>query len=105
LAPTLSQKSRSLYLGRHWVVASNAAKGGGITMSDIRSETLAVKQELKTLDNPTFLWGAAAIGEVIGKPGRDVLHLLKNGRIKSARKIGGRYVASRSALLREFGAA
>ena len=56
--------------------------------------------------NPTdFLWGAAKIGRVIGLNQRQAHHLLTNGEIKSARKIRGRWVANRPALIREFGGA
>lgn len=52
-----------------------------------------------------FLWGADEIGAAIGRNGRQAHHLLSRGELKSARKVGGRWVASRSALLREFGGA
>ena len=51
-----------------------------------------------------FVWGADEIGRVIGRNGRQTHHLLTNGEIKSAKKVGGRWVANISALLREFGA-
>ena len=51
-----------------------------------------------------FMWNAAEIGGVIGRSARQTHHLLTKGEIKCARKVGGRWVASRSALLREFGA-
>jgi hypothetical protein len=50
-----------------------------------------------------FLWGADEIGAAIGRNGRQAFHLLSSGDIKSARKVRGRWVASRTALLREFG--
>jgi hypothetical protein len=52
-----------------------------------------------------FLWGADKIGRVIGLNQRQAHHLLTNGEIKSARKIRGRWVANRPALIREFGGA
>jgi hypothetical protein len=52
-----------------------------------------------------FVWGAAAIGAAIGRTPRQTHHLLSTGEIKSARKKGGRWVASRTALLRELGGA
>jgi hypothetical protein len=55
--------------------------------------------------SPDFLWGAEAIGKAIGRRRWPTYHLLEAGQIKSARKLGGRWVASRSALLRELGAA
>jgi hypothetical protein len=48
-------------------------------------------------------WGIDAIGEVIGRNHRQTFHLLTRGEIKSARKVGGRWCASRAALLRELG--
>jgi hypothetical protein len=44
-----------------------------------------------------ILWGAAAIAEVINRTPRQVLHLLENRQLP-ARKIGGRWCASRTAL-------
>jgi hypothetical protein len=52
-----------------------------------------------------LVWGADAIGAVIGRTKRQVFHLLGSGAIKSAKRIGGRWVASRAALLRELGGA
>ena len=49
-------------------------------------------------------WGAQEIGRVIGRGERQTFHLLQIGEIKSARRVGGRWVAAREALLREFGA-
>jgi hypothetical protein len=51
-----------------------------------------------------FLWGAAEIAEAINRTPRQAHHLLSNGEIKCAQKKGGRWVASRAALHREFGA-
>jgi hypothetical protein len=48
-------------------------------------------------------WGAKAIGAIINRTERQVNHLLVNGHIKSARKVGGLYVANVDALRREFG--
>jgi hypothetical protein len=50
-----------------------------------------------------FLWGADEIGRAIGRNGRQAFHLLNRGEIKSAKKVGGRWVVSRAALLRELG--
>ena len=54
-------------------------------------------------ESSDIIWGAEAIGIVVGRDPRQAYHLLEKGRIKSARKIGSQWVASRSALLREFG--
>jgi hypothetical protein len=50
-----------------------------------------------------FRWGADQIGQVIGRTSRQAFHLLSRGEIKCAKKVGGRWVASRAALLRELG--
>jgi hypothetical protein len=52
-----------------------------------------------------IIWGAPAIGAVIGLSPSQTYHHLANGYIKSARKKGGRWCASRAELLREHGAA
>jgi hypothetical protein len=51
-----------------------------------------------------FVWGARAIGKVIDRSERQVHYLLASGTLKSAQKKGGRWVANRPALIREFGA-
>jgi hypothetical protein len=53
------------------------------------------------LDKP--VWGAAEIGRVINRNPRQTHHLLTSGHIKSARRVGGRWVANVAALRREFG--
>jgi hypothetical protein len=74
-------------------------------MTDIDSVSTAVKQNLyQEGTNSEFLWGAGAIGEIIGRNPRQTHHLLTTGQIQSAKKVGGRWVAPRAALLREFGA-
>jgi hypothetical protein len=52
-----------------------------------------------------FLWGCKAIAREIGRTPRQTHHLLTKGRITSAQKKGGSYVAHRIALRKEFGAA
>jgi hypothetical protein len=59
---------------------------------------------VKSGESPEFLWGADQIGAAIGRNGRQAFHLLTHGEIKSAKKVRGRWVANRAALLREFGA-
>ena len=49
-----------------------------------------------------FVWGADQIGQTIGRTARQAHHLLSTGQIKSAKKKGGRWMASRAALLREL---
>jgi hypothetical protein len=51
-----------------------------------------------------FVWGAGNIGAVINRTPRQTFNLLNRDQIRSARKKGGRWVASRAALLHEFGA-
>jgi hypothetical protein len=51
-----------------------------------------------------FLWGSDEIGKAIGRNERQAFHLLNSGQIKSAKKLGGRWVVSRTALFRELGA-
>jgi hypothetical protein len=50
----------------------------------------------------SFVWGAAEIGRVINRNTRQTNYLLERGAIKAARKKGGRWVAERSALIREM---
>jgi hypothetical protein len=70
-------------------------------MRDNHDSGLLVKEKSETPSE--FLWGADEIGAAIGRNGRQAFHLLSSGDIKSARKVRGRWVASRTALLREFG--
>jgi hypothetical protein len=51
-----------------------------------------------------LLWGAEEIGQAINRNSRQVHHLLSTGALKCVQKKGGRWVASRAALLKEFGA-
>jgi hypothetical protein len=48
--------------------------------------------------NPDPVWGAAAIGRVIGRNQRLTFSLLERGLLP-ARKVGGRWVASKRKLL------
>src|SRR5262249_28366946 len=52
--------------------------------------------------NRGFCWGAEAIGAVIGRNTRQTHHLLTRGEIKSAKKVGGRWVVSRATLNAQF---
>jgi hypothetical protein len=56
-------------------------------------------------NQPEFLWGADAIAEAIGRTPRQAFHLISTGALRSVQKKGGRWVALRSKLLEEFGAA
>jgi hypothetical protein len=54
-----------------------------------------------SFDKP--VWGAKAIGDIINRNPRQTHHLLNQGYIKCAKRIGGRWCASPAALLKEFG--
>jgi hypothetical protein len=54
-------------------------------------------------NNHPVCWGIDEIAEVIGRNHRQTFHLLAKGEIRSAKKVGGRWCASRDALLRELG--
>jgi hypothetical protein len=58
----------------------------------------------KNKDDHVPVWGADAIGVLIGRDARQTHHLLNSGQIKSARKVGGRWTANPVALRKEFGA-
>ncbi|KQT53683.1 hypothetical protein ASG43_17760 [Aureimonas sp. Leaf454] len=49
-----------------------------------------------------LVWGADEIGKLIGRTRTQTFHLLASGEIP-AKKVGGRWVAKRDALLRFFG--
>ena len=67
------------------------------------NESLVVNGNSKAVQSD-FLWGAAEIAEAINRTPRQAHYLLSNGEIQCAQKKGGRWVASRAALLRELGA-
>ncbi|OQP84205.1 hypothetical protein BTR14_20605 [Rhizobium rhizosphaerae] len=48
-----------------------------------------------------LLWEVDEISRVIGRTRRQTFHMLKNGQLP-AKKVGGRWVAERSALVRFF---
>jgi hypothetical protein len=50
------------------------------------------------------IWGAKAIGLVIGRSERQTYHLLEQGHLSCARKFGSTWVSTRSALLQLFSA-
>jgi hypothetical protein len=54
-------------------------------------------------DSPdAIVWGAKAIGELIGRNERQSYYLLESGALRGARKIGGIWSAKRSALLAQW---
>jgi hypothetical protein len=54
-------------------------------------------------DKSRLAWGVHEIAAEIERTHRQSHYLLTKGEIKSARKVGGRWVAGRDALRREFG--
>ena len=78
-------------------------KGTGVTMSDNQDSKGLVNGQNNTVTSD-LIWGTADIGRVINRNPRQVFHLISTGALKSVQKKGGRYVASRSALLKELGA-
>lgn len=59
---------------------------------------MSLSTEIPAADDADLVWGADAIGNVIGRTARQVDHLLHKGLLP-ARKFGGRWVASRKRLL------
>jgi hypothetical protein len=51
------------------------------------------------------LWGAEAIGAAINRNPKQTYHLLSKGLIRSAKRIGKRWVVDKDDLQREFSAA
>jgi hypothetical protein len=49
-----------------------------------------------------FAWGCSQIGRIIGRNPRQTYHLLETGQIRSAKKIGHRWVAERDSLIAEL---
>jgi hypothetical protein len=49
-----------------------------------------------------LVWGARNIGKVINRTERQTHHLLENGVIKAARKVGAQWTASEAGLRRQF---
>ena len=68
------------------------------------SDNAVSERSVNRDEQRAFAWGAEQIGRILDLSPRQAHHLLTTGRIKSAQKIGGRWCAARSALLREFGA-
>jgi hypothetical protein len=53
-------------------------------------------------DGNEIIWGAKAIGAVIGLSERKTFHLLETGQLKGAMKIGRRWCISRQNLMANF---
>jgi hypothetical protein len=71
-------------------------------MSDNHESGASVKSDESP--DSQFLWGADQIGAPINRNPRQTHYMLVKGEIRCAQKKGGRWVANRAALLREFGA-
>jgi len=56
------------------------------------------EKEKSALD---LIWGAEAIGELIGRSARITFHMLEKGELP-AKKVGGRWVIERSKLIAFF---
>src|SRR5262249_25153852 len=75
-----------------------------------RRATMSLTEKLYSAQQEDFnshplVWGVEEIGRVIGRTARQTFHLLAKGQIKSARKVGGKWVANREALIRELSGA
>jgi hypothetical protein len=57
---------------------------------------------VETTDTDDVVWGAKAIGQVIGLNERQAYHRLGSGHISCARKFGNTWAASKRALQRLF---
>ena len=57
-----------------------------------------MKTSINDEEVPDLVWGASAIAKAIGRPPRAVFHMLEAGHLP-ARRIGGRWVASRRKLI------
>jgi hypothetical protein len=55
-----------------------------------------------TDSSDSIIWGARAIGKMIGRNERQAYHLLETGALRGARKIGGVWSAKRSTLLSQW---
>ena len=72
-----------------------------VTVSDNHQDSVLVNGQNNTVTSD-LVWGTADIGRVINRNPRQVFHLISTGALKSVQKKGGRYVASRAALLKEL---
>jgi hypothetical protein len=70
-----------------------------------RSPALAPARDDTSTTPSDLIWGAERIARLINRTPRAVWYMLDRGQIACAKKVGGRWCTSRSALLREFGGA
>jgi hypothetical protein len=66
---------------------------------DLPARGIAFGEQVSLADD--LLWGVRPISEEINRSERQTFHLLENGRLP-AKKIGGRWCASRIGLRRHF---
>jgi hypothetical protein len=72
-------------------------------VSKIKSKPKPKVKTRKPVAMPqTIAWGAQEIGKVIDRSEDQTRHLIRAGRIKSARKVGDLWMASVADLNREF---
>ena len=58
---------------------------------------------LETLsEDPNVIWGAENIGKVIGLTPRQTFHLLEEGHLRGATKVGSRWCITRQNLMANF---
>jgi hypothetical protein len=70
----------------------------------VKDETLLDRTKLEiTCNTLDLIWGIEEISLLIGRSPRQTHHILAAGLIAPAKKIGGRWVVSRSALEKFFG--
>jgi hypothetical protein len=48
-------------------------------------------RNVPSTENPEFVWGAAAIGPIIGRSEKGAFHALESGRVPGAKKVAGRW--------------
>jgi len=72
-----------------------------VTVSDIQHPNNSVNAKSDTVQSD-LLWGADEIGKNINRNERAVFHLYRTRALKSIRKVNGKLVASRAALLKEL---
>jgi hypothetical protein len=61
------------------------------------------EEETNGTTRSTVHWGTKGIAPVIKRTERQTYYLLQKGRIRCARKVGGRWCAGDAALRAEFG--
>lgn len=67
-----------------------------------RNAPPAPKRVVASTDAAEIVWGAKAMGELIGRNERQAYYLLETGALNGARKVGNICSAKRSALLSQW---